>query len=182
MGAWSRARRLPRSAWGTALAHAGVGVAVLGIAAQGWATEGLATLKPGGTLAAGPYVATLDRVAPRPGPNYEETAAFLTIRTAAGDVVGHVDTGKRFYPSRQMAVTESGLLTVGASQVYASLGEIQPDGVGLRLYYKPFVLLIWIGAVIMALGGGVSLTDRRMRVGAPVRAKAKPVPNAVPAE
>ncbi len=179
---WRRATGLPRSAWGTALAHAGVGVAVLGIAAQGWATEGLATLKPGGTLAAGPYVATLDRVAPRPGPNYEETAAFLTIRTAAGDVVGHVDTGKRFYPSRQMAVTESGLLTVGASQVYASLGEIQPDGVGLRLYYKPFVLLIWIGAVIMALGGGVSLTDRRMRVGAPVRAKAKPVPNAVPAE
>lgn len=179
---WRRAAGLPRSAWGTALAHAGVGVAVLGIAAQGWATENLATLQPGGTIATGPYVATLDRVAPRPGPNYEETAAFLTIRNKAGDVIGHVDTGKRFYPSRQMAVTESGLLTVGASQVYASLGEIQPDGAGLRLYYKPFVLLIWIGAVIMALGGGVSLTDRRMRVGAPVRAKARPLPNAVPAE
>ncbi len=177
-----RAFGLPRSAWGTALAHAGVGVAVIGIAAQGWATEALATLKPGGTLASGSYVATLDRVAPRSGPNYEETAAFLTIRDRDGHVIGHLDTGKRFYPSRQMAVTESGLLTVGLSQVYASLGEVQPDGVGLRLYYKPLVLLIWLGAAVMAAGGGLSLTDRRMRVGAPVRAKVKPLPGAVPAE
>ena len=181
---WRRAIGLPRSAWGTALAHGGVGIVVLGIAAQGWATEGLATLKPGETLATGPYVATLERVAPRPGPNYEETAAFLTVRNRAGDKIGHVDTGKRFYPSRRMTVTESGLLTVGASQLYASLGEVQPGGsIGLRLYYKPLVLLIWLGAVVMALGGAVSLTDRRMRVGAPTRARAKALPpSAVPAE
>ncbi|HEV7439598.1 MAG TPA: heme lyase CcmF/NrfE family subunit [Methylobacterium sp.] len=181
---WRRAIGLPRSAWGTALAHGGVGIVVLGIAAQGWATEGLATLKPGETLATGPYVATLERVAPRPGPNYEETAAFLTVRNRAGDEIGHVDTGKRFYPSRRMTVTESGLLTVGASQLYASLGEVQPGGsIGLRLYYKPLVLLIWLGAVVMALGGAVSLTDRRMRVGAPTRARAKALPpSAVPAE
>jgi len=178
-----RAVGLPRSAWGTALAHAGVGVVVLGIAAQGWATEGLATLKAGQSLATGPYVATLDRVAPRKGPNYEEAAAYLTIRTRGGDEVGQVETGKRFYPSRKMAVTESGLLTVGASQVYASLGEIGQDGgVGLRLYYKPLVLLIWLGAVVMAVGGGLSLTDRRMRVGVPAKAKARPLPVAVPAE
>ncbi|MER2267086.1 heme lyase CcmF/NrfE family subunit [Methylobacterium oxalidis] len=181
---WRRAIGLPRSAWGTALAHGGVGVVVLGIAAQGWATEGLATLKPGETLATGPYVATLERVSPRSGPNYEETAAILTVRDRHGNAVGTVDTGKRFYPSRRMTVTESGLLTVGASQVYASLGEVQPDGaIGLRLYYKPLVLLIWLGAVVMALGGAVSLTDRRMRVGAPTRARAKALPpNAVPAE
>ncbi|RUP15989.1 MAG: heme lyase CcmF/NrfE family subunit [Methylobacterium sp.] len=178
-----RAVGLPRSAWGTAIAHAGVGVVVLGIAAQGWATEGLATLKPGQTLATGPYTATLDRVAPRKGPNYEEAAAYLTIHTRAGDEVGQVETGKRFYPSRKMAVTESGLLTIGASQVYASLGEIGQDGgVGLRLYYKPLVLLIWLGAVVMAVGGGLSLTDRRMRVGVPAKAKARPLPVAVPAE
>ncbi|WP_336487277.1 heme lyase CcmF/NrfE family subunit [Methylobacterium nigriterrae] len=181
---WRRAIGLPRSAWGTALAHGGVGIVVLGIAAQGWATEGLATLKPGERLAAGPYVATLDRVAPRPGPNYEETAAFLTVRDRDGNAVGRVDTGKRFYPSRRMSVTESGLLTIGASQVYASLGEVQPDStIGLRLYYKPLVLLIWLGAVVMAIGGAVSLTDRRMRVGAPTRARAKALPpGAVPAE
>ena len=181
---WRRAIGLPRSAWGTALAHGGVGIVVVGIAAQGWATEGLATLQPGQQLSTGPYAATLDRLAPRTGENYEEAVAFLTIRDRDGNEVGRVDTGKRFYPSRQMTVTESGLLTVGASQVYASLGEIGQDGsVGLRLYYKPLVLLIWLGALVMAIGGGLSLTDRRMRVGAPARAKTKPLPpNAVPAE
>ncbi|GJE29482.1 heme lyase CcmF/NrfE family subunit [Methylobacterium organophilum] len=180
---WRRAIGLPRSAWGTALAHAGVGVVVIGIAAQGWAKEGLATLTPGETLATGPYVATLDRVGPRSGENYEETTAFLTLRTREGDRVGTVETGKRFYPSRRMTVTESGLKTVGFSQIYASLGEVVPGGgIGLRLYYKPLVLLIWLGAVVMALGGALSLTDRRMRVGAPARAKAKLPPHAVPAE
>ena len=169
-----RAIGLPRSAWGTALAHAGVGIVVLGIAAQGWATEALSTVKPGESLTSGPYVATLDRVGPRTGENYEETTAFLTIRNTAGDFIGTVETGKRFYPSRKMNVTESGLLTVGVSQVYASLGEMVPGGaIGLRLYYKPLVLLIWLGSVVMALGGAVSLTDRRMRVGAPARAKEK---------
>ena len=179
-----RAFGLPRSAWGTALAHAGVGVVVIGIAAQGWASEGLATLKPGERLGAGPYTATLDRLSPRAGPNYAETAATLTVRDRAGDETGQVETGKRFYPSRRMTVTESGLLTVGASQVYASLGEVGQDGsVGLRLYYKPLVLLIWLGAVVMALGGGLSLTDRRMRVGAPAKARTRPFPPAaVPAE
>ena len=181
---WRRAVGLPRSAWGTALAHAGVGVVVIGIAAQGWAAEGIASLKPGETLTTGPYTATLQRVAPRPGPNYEETVATLKVRNRSGDEVGTVETGKRFYPSRRMTVTESGLLTVGVSQVYASLGEVQPGGgIGLRLYYKPLVLLIWLGAVVMAMGGALSLTDRRMRVGAPARARAKPLPpSAVPAE
>ena len=180
---WRRAIGLPRSAWGTALAHAGVGVVVIGIAGQGWATESLATMKPGDTLGVGSYVATLDRLGQRPGENYEETVAYLTLRTKDGDAVGPVETGKRFYPSRTMTVTESGLKTVGVSQVYASLGEVLPDGtVGMRLYYKPLVLLIWLGAVVMAMGGGLSLTDRRMRVGAPARAKAKLPPHAVPAE
>jgi cytochrome c-type biogenesis protein CcmF len=67
------------------------------------------------------------------------------------------------------------------SQVYVSFGDRQADGgVGLRLFYKPLVLLIWLGAAVMALGGAISLTDRRFRVGAPARAKAAPL--AVPAE
>ena len=89
------------------------------------------------------------RRAPRQGPNYEEAAATLTIRTRAGDEVGHVETGKRFYPSRKMAVTESGLLTIGASQVYASLGEIEP---GRRR--RPAAVLQAAGAADLARGGG----------------------------
>jgi cytochrome c-type biogenesis protein CcmF len=179
-----RAAGLPRSAWGTAFAHAGVGITVLGIAAQAWSVESLATVSRGGTLRAGPYVATLEGVLPRTGPNYTETVARLTIRDRDGGIVGHIEPGRRFYSARNMAVSEAGLLTLGASQVYASVGESGSDGsLGLRLYYKPLVLLIWIGAVVMALGGGLSLTDRRFRVGVPaVRARApaeaamKPVP------
>ncbi len=92
-------------------------------------------------------MATLDRVGPAQRRELRrDHTAFLTIRNAGGDFVGTVETGKRFYPSRKMTVTESGLLTIGASQVYASLGEVLPEGaIGLRLYYKPLVLLIWLG-------------------------------------
>ncbi|WP_279356437.1 heme lyase CcmF/NrfE family subunit [Methylobacterium indicum] len=183
-----RAAGLPRSAWGTALAHAGVGVTVIGIAAQAWSVEALATLPRGGELRAGPYVAVLEGVLPRTGPNYTETVAHLTIREG-GDPVGVIEPGKRFYASRNMSVSEAGLLTRGVSQVYASVGETGTDGrVGIRLYYKPLVLLIWLGAVVMALGGGLALTDRRFRVGAPalkpaIRDAAGPVPpHSVPAE
>ncbi len=183
-----RAAGLPRSAWGTALAHAGVGVTVIGIAAQAWSVESLATVQRGGELRAGPYVAVLEGVLPRTGPNYTETVAHLTIRDD-GVPVGVLEPGKRFYASRNMSVSEAGLLTRGVSQVYASVGETGADGsVGIRLYYKPLVLLIWLGAVVMALGGGLSLTDRRFRVGAPalkpaIRDAAGPVPpHSVPAE
>ncbi|GJD99722.1 heme lyase CcmF/NrfE family subunit [Methylobacterium isbiliense] len=180
-----RAAGLPRSAWGTALAHAGVGLTVIGIAAQAWSVESLATVPRGGSLTAGPYTATLDGVVPRTGPNYTETVAQLTIRDRDRHAIGSLEPGRRFYSTRNMAVSEASLLTVGVSQVYASVGESLPDGsLGLRLYYKPLVLLIWIGAVVMALGGGLSLTDRRFRVGAPIarRARGAALPKAVPAE
>jgi cytochrome c-type biogenesis protein CcmF len=65
------------------------------------------------------------------------------------------------------------LLTRGASQLYISLGETAADGaVAVRIYHKPLVLLIWLGPVLMAFGGLLSLSDRRLRVGAPKPAKA----------
>jgi cytochrome c-type biogenesis protein CcmF len=158
---------------------------VIGIAAQAWSVESLATVPRGGSLTAGPYTATLDGVVPRTGPNYTETVAQLTIRDRDRHAIGSLEPGRRFYSTRNMAVSEASLLTVGVSQVYASVGESLPDGsLGLRLYYKPLVLLIWIGAVVMALGGGLSLTDRRFRVGAPIarRARGAAMPKAVPAE
>jgi cytochrome c-type biogenesis protein CcmF len=69
----------------------------------------------------------------------------------------------------------------GLSQLYVSLGELKPDGsVGVRIYYKPLVLLIWLGPVAMAMGGALSLSDRRLRVGAPKPARSKTA--LVPAE
>jgi cytochrome c-type biogenesis protein CcmF len=181
-GAWAttarRARGLPRSTWGTVLAHAGVGFTVIGIAASAWSVEALATLKPGERIAAGPYEARLEQVVPRTQANYREDVATLTV-LRNGREIGTLETMKRLYLTRGTPTTEAGIMSVGLSQVYASFGDVQPDGsVGLRLYYKPFILLIWLGAVVMALGGAVSLTDRRLRIGAPVRARTVP---AVPA-
>jgi cytochrome c-type biogenesis protein CcmF len=177
--AWRKASGLPRSAWGTAIAHAGVGLTVIGIAATAWGVEGLGTLKTGERLKAGAYEARLERVVPRVEANYREDAATLTI-FRNGQELGTVESMKRLYVTRGMPTTEAGIMTVGLGQVYASLGEVQPDGtVGVMLYHKPLVLLIWIGSVVMAAGGALSLTDRRLRIGAPVPAKigpAAPVP------
>jgi cytochrome c-type biogenesis protein CcmF len=178
--AFRRAVGLPRSTWGTVTAHAGVGVTVIGIAASAWGVESLASLRPGDRLHAGPYAARLDSVVPRTGPNYREDVARLTLFRGEREI-GAFETTKRLYTTRGMPTTEAGIISVGLSQVYASFGDRQPDGsTGLRLYYKPFVLLIWLGPVVMALGGALSLSDRRFRIGAPVRARAAAV--AVPAE
>ena len=81
---------------------------------------------------------------------------------------------KRSFASRETTTTEAALLTRGFSQLYLSLGDVNSDGsVAVRLYYKPMVLLIWIGSIVMMLGGALSLSDRRLRVGAPKPA-AKP--------
>jgi cytochrome c-type biogenesis protein CcmF len=79
---------------------------------------------------------------------------------------------KRSFATRGSTTTEAALLTRGASQLYVSLGEIAGDGtIAVRIYHKPLVLLIWFGPVLMAFGGLLSLSDRRLRVGAPKPAK-----------
>ena len=84
-----------------------------------------------------------------------------------------LEPSKRTLPAaRSMSTTEAALLTRGVSQLYISLGDVAADGaIALRLYYKPLVLLIWLGAVVMVLGGALSLSDRRLRVGAPKPAR-----------
>ena len=82
---------------------------------------------------------------------------------------------KRNFTTRGSSTTEAALLTRGASQLYISLGDTTADGaIAVRIYHKPLVLLIWWGPVLMAFGGVLSLSDRRLRVGAPKPAKAAP--------
>jgi cytochrome c-type biogenesis protein CcmF len=171
---WSRAVGLPRSAWGTAIAHAGVGVTVIGIAATAWSTEDIAVLRPGEKLQRGDTAIVMQGVFPRTGPNFREIVGRYEI-FIDGVSQGTVDTMKRTFITRNnMQTTEAGIRTFGVSQVYVSLGEIQPDGsVGVRLYTKPLMLLIWIGTLIMAFGGALSITDRRFRVAAPARSRSK---------
>ena len=176
-----KALGLPRSAWGTAIAHAGVGLTVIGIAATAWDAETLGTMRNGDRLSVGPYEARLERIVPHREANFREDVATLTI-LGDGNELGTVETMKRLYVTRGMPTTEAGIMTRGLSQVYVSVGEIQPDGaIGIRLYYKPLVLLIWLGAVVMAAGGALSLTDRRLRIASPAKSRRLPA-SPLPAE
>jgi cytochrome c-type biogenesis protein CcmF len=108
----------------------------------------------------------------RNGPNYHDVVGRFVVRRTNGDLLGIMEPSRRTFPARAMATTEAALMRRGVSQIYLSLGDPNPDGtVPVRLYYKPRVLLIWLGAVIMFVGGGLSLSDRRLRVGAPRPAK-----------
>src|ERR1700731_1300759 len=172
--ALARARGLPRSAWGTAFAHAGLAVTLLGIIGETqWGAERIAEGKPGQVLSIRRYDFQFDGMTERQGPNYYELAAHFTVRRA-GDFVGVMEPSKRTFPSRGSDTSEAALMTRGFAQLYLSLGDPTPDGaIAVRLYYKPLVLLIWLGAVVMAMGGAPSLSDRRLRVGAPMPARPK---------
>ena len=163
-----RAGGLPRSAWGTAVAHFGMGVTLLGIVCvTTWASERIVALKTSQTVALAGYDLTFDGLVQRSGPNFRELAAKFTVREG-GVVIGVMEPAKRTFSTRSMSTTEAALLTRGVSQLYLSLGDANDDGsIAVRLYHKPLVLLIWLGSVVMMLGGALSLSDRRLRVGAP---------------
>src|SRR4051794_39489858 len=167
-----RAAGLPRSAWGTSVAHFAAGMLLFGVIAESqWNAERIVSLKAGESVSVRGYDLTLDGLVPRQGPNYRELVARFTVRRD-GAVVDVLEPSKRTFPQRQMSTTEAALMTVGASQLYLSLGDVGADGgVALRLYHKPLVLLIWFGCVVMVLGGALSLSDRRLRVGAPKPAR-----------
>jgi cytochrome c-type biogenesis protein CcmF len=172
--AFARARGLPRSTWGAAFAHAGLGITLLGVIGETqWSLERIAELKPGQSISIRRYDLHFDGVSTRQGPNYRDLAAHFTVRRH-GELIGVLEPAKRSFPSRGTAVTQSALMTRGVSQLYLSLGDPNPDGsLAVRLYYKALVLLIWLGAVVMVIGGALSLSDRRLRVGAPRPARSK---------
>jgi cytochrome c-type biogenesis protein CcmF len=168
-----RARGLPRSVWGTAFAHAGLGVALMGIVCETtWNSEYIATMKPEDTALVAGYQLQLLGLTQAQGPNYREQVATFTVKLD-GQRLAVMTPSKRTFTTRGMSTTEAALLTRGASQLYISLGDAtEGGGITVRIYHKPLVLLIWFGPVLMAFGGLLSLSDRRLRVGAPKPAKA----------
>jgi len=162
---------LPKSIYGTTLAHLGLGLTTLGIVGvMAFQSENILTMKPGQTTEISGYVLRFEDVTPVRGPNYTESRARFALIDAAGQSRGEIVSSKRFYPVRQMPTTEAGIKTMGVSQLYISIGDETADGgLVVRIWWKPFVTLIWCGALVMMAGGAVSLFDRRLRVGAPSR-------------
>jgi cytochrome c-type biogenesis protein CcmF len=174
---WRRLRHLPRAAYGSALAHAGLGLTVIGIVATtAWGSEKILALKPGDTAEIAGYHLTFSGVAPRQGPNYRERVGLFTV-ARNGRAVTELAPSKREFMAEQSGTTEAGIHTGWRGDLYIVLGDQLKDGAySVRLYFHPLVWLIWAGAVVMFIGGAVSLSDRRLRVGAPERAEVKPAP------
>ncbi|WP_316231766.1 heme lyase CcmF/NrfE family subunit [Bradyrhizobium sp. SZCCHNR1051] len=176
------ARTTPLAVYGLVLAHAGMGVTVAGITGMtAWASEKVQMLRPGQSLQLAGYDIKLRSIGKFPGPNYEAERGSFDI-TRNGKPFTQLSSERRFYPVRQQQTTAAGIRTNLIWNVYVTLGD--PDDKGawaVRCYYHPLVPLVWIGALMMACGGFISLADRRFRVGAPRRAMLA-VPTAVPAE
>jgi cytochrome c-type biogenesis protein CcmF len=170
---------LPRTAWATALAHFGLGVSVIGIvSASAWQAELVTTMQPGQSAEIAGYVVTFDKLEELAGPNYRSQAGSFSITGPDGKTRIAMPE-RRIYVASGTPTTEAAIETYGFSQLYMQLGEAEEGNGGqvVRLWYKPFVTLIWLGAVLMSGAGLISLTYRRLRVGAP-----RPAHKSVPAE
>jgi cytochrome c-type biogenesis protein CcmF len=167
---WSRARGLPRAAWGAAIAHAGIGICAVGISGMGLAQERLVALAPGESTQLAGYEWRLDGVRDVEGPNWTARRATISV-IHDGRVVHVMQPSRRWFPVARQNTTEVAIRTNLLYDLYAVIGE-EDAAAGkavIRLHFNLLAPWIWLGALIMALGGALSLSDRRVRVSAPNR-------------
>ena len=175
---WAEVRRrlggLPRGAWGSSLAHLGLGVFMLGAVFEtSWKAEAAEILSVGGQLNVGAYQVALDDVRTVEGPNYLAERGVLKV-TRAGSAICQGGPERRFYPAGGQTTTETAICYRGLDQIYLVLGERRAATDGrpawlVRAYFNPWVQLIFLGPLLMALGGLLSLSDRRLRFGVAAR-------------
>ena len=174
---FGRVLRLPRADWGKAFAHMGMGVTIFGIAAMtAWQQEDIRVVRLGERWDVGQFSFTLDDVRQFEGPNYVSTLAEMGVWRGDQNVTV-LTPEKRFYPVAKMPTTEAAIRNGILRDIYVVIGDAQAGGgYAVRVYVKPFANWIWGGALLMALGGFLSLSDRRLRVAAPAAKTAKMVP------
>jgi cytochrome c-type biogenesis protein CcmF len=164
--ALARLMGLRRAAIGAALAHAGLGVTIAGIAGMSLAAGAVVFLKPGQSTDVGGYKWTLASLTERNGGNYGAQVATVDI-SRDGRVVATLAPERRSFPIQGITTDEAKIATDGVRDLYAVFGEARDGGAVLRLHDNRFAPWIWFGGAFMALGGLLSLSDRRLRVGAP---------------
>ncbi len=163
---------LPRSAMGMTVAHFGLGVTVLGlVVASTWSGENILDMHVGDTATLAGYDVTLSGTARNDGGDYTAQQFQFDV-VHRGETLTTMLAEKRFYATREATTTEVAIHTVGLSQLYISPGNINDNGtLTVDILWKPLVTLIWLGALVMVGGGLLSLSDRRLRVGAPRRSR-----------
>jgi len=161
--AWRRLRHLPRGTWGYALAHFGVGVLIAGaVVSTAWRSERIESMHPGDNLTIAGRNLRFVGVTEGDVANYHVQRAQIVVeRRGAAAMTLYPE--RRWYPVARSQTTNTAIATNGFGDLYLALGD--PDGQGgwvLRAYYNPLVPWIWFGAILAALGGLVSLSDRRL--------------------
>ena len=161
--------RQTRASWGMTLAHAGLAIAIAGItASSSWKVESIQIMKFGDQVNVAGYNYTLKHVREIQGPNYKALRGTFIVNK--GDDINWVlEPEKRFYTDPVMTTTEAAIRPTFLGDLYAVVGDRDEKSGGYitRIYFNPLVPWMWTGAIIMVLGAGISLTDRRHRVGAP---------------
>ncbi len=177
----SRLWRLPRADWGKAVAHTGMGITMAGIAGlMAWQEEDIRVAQIGEPFQVGAFELELTAVNEARGPNYFSTMGDVIVRRN-GEQIAVLNPEKRNYPVAQMPTTEAGIDYRFLRDIYVVIGDAQDNGGWvMRTYIKPLANWIWGGAILMALGGVLSLSDRRYRVAAGARKQS--APQGVPAE
>jgi len=158
----------PLAVWGAAVAHAGMGVTIAGIAGMALASSSVVAVKTGQTVALGGYDWTLLGLHNAPGPDYVSRVADLRV-TRDGRQVALMHPARHDFTVQHQNISDASIITNGMRDLYAVLGDERDGQVVLRLHVNLMAPWIWLGALVMALGGGLSLADRRLRVGAPAR-------------
>jgi len=168
-----RAGGLPRSAWGMTITHLGFAVAVAGVTgASLWRTEAIQVMNPGDKVEVAGYEFEFGNVQNLQGPNYSIERGTFTVRHN-GELYAVMKPEKRRYVVQQRETTEAAIFTTPMKDLYAVLGDKDAGGGWVtRIYHSPMVPWMWMGALVMIVGGLLSLSDRRLRVGAPSRRRA----------
>ncbi len=167
-----RARQWPRSQWGMSVAHGGIAVVIFGIAASSaWEEEKILIMDKGASTEIAGYTFTLRDVEDVKGPNYTGLGATFSVTRDGAHVVTLYPEVRR-YPTPFMETTEAAIHPLVSGDLYAVIGKAQSrGGWSVRLYHKPLISWLWAGALMMVVGGFLSLSDRRYRLGVPRRAK-----------
>ena len=169
--AFQRFKGLPLSAHGGVLAHGGLGLLVIGVILLSvWKQELIIAMKPGQTAELAGYSITFVGEEPLKGPNYDGISGVFRVAQDEREIATVVSEKRAFKPSR-MPTTEVGLVQGFFGDVYIVMGDEMADGRSVRLSYNPLASWIWLGAAIMFLGGLLSLSDRRLRIGVPEKPK-----------
>jgi len=169
----------PRSYWAMIIAHAGVGIFVVGVTmVKSFETANEVAMRPGDSTSAGGYAFRFTDLREVKGPNYIAARGTFEV-TKDGKPVSILHPEKRLYTVQQMPMTEAAIDRNFTHDLYVSLGEATAqDTWVVRVQYKPFVGWIWGGCIIMSLGGFLAAADRRYRVALKKRSETTEAPTA----